>query len=424
MIRNVALAVLLGGAVALVSSASPAQDQSVLADLYGRGVHAYFSRDSVRAHDLLTQAIENGSRDPRAYYFRGLALRNLGREDDAKLDFQTGAQIEASGEDLTLGVSRSLERVQGPVRLELEGVRKLARLTARNERLDREERRYQQLLDAEREVLRTPGTPRPVRPRPELPEVDDTPGPFDGDAAPPAPAPPVESPEVDPAPEPMPVDDPFGEVDDPPAPPRPAPAPAPEIDADDPFGDVDAPPAPAVDADDPFGDVDDAPPPPRPAPAPAPAADGDDPFADPDAAAPPAPTPANDDDADADDPFAAPAAPVAPAPGIRPQPAPAPVAGGTGNTGSSIFRALGRAIFTDDGAEPAIGGAPRPAGNIRPVINLEDASDPFADDDDAAPAAPAPRPAAPATRPAPRPAPAPAPAADPFAEEEDPFAEP
>ena len=70
-----------------------AQD-ALLNDLYGLGVHAYYSNDYFRAHELLTSAVEQGSQDPRVFYFRGLTYQMLGRPDEARDDFRQGAQLE------------------------------------------------------------------------------------------------------------------------------------------------------------------------------------------------------------------------------------------------------------------------------------------------------------------------------------------
>src|SRR5258706_15852426 len=59
-------------ALGLFAPALQAQDH-LLDDLYGRGVHAYFSHRYPEANDLLSQAITSGSKDARAYYFRALA---------------------------------------------------------------------------------------------------------------------------------------------------------------------------------------------------------------------------------------------------------------------------------------------------------------------------------------------------------------
>jgi len=357
MTRNVALALVAGGLVGLSAAVALAQDLAVLDDLYGRGVHAYFSRDSRKAHDLLTQAIDNGSEDPRAYYFRGLALRNLGRDDDAALDFKKGAEIEASGEDLIGKVSRSLERVQGPVRLELESTRKMARLRTRNERKARAERRYGDLQEGDEEVIRRPaasGTRRPPARLPEPAIADDT-DPFAEGAAP------LPKPTTEPAPEPT----------EEPAPATPKPA------TDDPFAEPAPKPAtPKPAADDPFGED------PAPAPAPKPAAPKpatDDPFAEPTEPAPEKPATPPAKPAGDEDPFGTPAE----KPATPPAPAPGNAASKPGRAASSLFSALKKA-FTDTGDEA------KKDENVKPAINLEDAKDPFADDSEPAPAKPAP----------------------------------
>lgn len=267
MVRFLAASALAAAFLSLAAPHAPAQEGAELDDLYGRGVHAYFSRDSFRAVDLLNQAIEHGSQDPRAYYFRGLALRNLGREEDAKLDFATGAKLEATGEDLIGKVSRSLERVQGPLRLQIESTRKLARLKARNERLAREEQRYGRIEATDRETLRRPArAPEGVRPRAPLsaPPASEESDPFADEPAPEPGPTPRPAPAPAPATPPATTEDPFSESPEPPPEPR-TPAPAPATPAPATPAPAPAPPA----ADDPFAD--DAPPAPEPNPAPAPA---------------------------------------------------------------------------------------------------------------------------------------------------------
>ena len=65
-----------------MANAAWAQD-ALLEDLYGRGVHAFFAQRIPDAFNALNAAIASGSRDPRAYYFRGLTLNRLGRPDEA-----------------------------------------------------------------------------------------------------------------------------------------------------------------------------------------------------------------------------------------------------------------------------------------------------------------------------------------------------
>jgi hypothetical protein len=126
---------------------------TALARAYGAGVHAYFSGDAQRAYDDLTQAIEAGTRDPRAWYFRGLAALKLGRLDEAEADFSTAAtrETDAAGD---WAVSRSLERVQGHDRLALERHRVRARVAGYEQRRQAVERRYSQIESLQTEMLR------------------------------------------------------------------------------------------------------------------------------------------------------------------------------------------------------------------------------------------------------------------------------
>ncbi|MEP5990068.1 hypothetical protein [Rhodopirellula bahusiensis] len=101
---------------------------AVLAEIYGRGVHAYNAGNYSKAYELLSMAIDNNIRDPRAYYFRGLAASASGM-GYAEGDWQMGAELEARGGDAR-SIGRSLSRIQGSQRLKLELVREKARLQA------------------------------------------------------------------------------------------------------------------------------------------------------------------------------------------------------------------------------------------------------------------------------------------------------
>ena len=103
------------------------QQDDVLSRIYGTGVHAYFRGDYQQAYKRLTTAIESGNRDPRAYYFRGLAYQKLGRPEQANQDFTRAADLEVRDGNLADPVSRALMRVQGPTRLKLESYRTEAR---------------------------------------------------------------------------------------------------------------------------------------------------------------------------------------------------------------------------------------------------------------------------------------------------------
>ncbi len=148
------------------------EDQAV-ARMYGSGVHSFFSGDYQQAYDDLTQAVEAGTADPRAFYFRGLAARKLGRLDESEADFSTGARKEADG----LGgwpVSRSLERVQGTDRLALERYRAQARVAAVQRDREAIERRYSGIERMQPDLLRVQ--------RPEGVVIDPAPGFLDQDS--------------------------------------------------------------------------------------------------------------------------------------------------------------------------------------------------------------------------------------------------
>jgi hypothetical protein len=327
---RIAVALML---LAWLGSTASAQD-TLLSELYGQGVHAYFSGDHERAHQLLTMAIDQGSRDPRTFYFRGLAYHRLGRPEEGVDDFKRGAELEAAGEAVQIDVGSSLQRVQGPTRLELENYRYRARLTAHVEDVRARQERYEQFRSDEPRVIRRPDAgmdpvelPSPPATDPSDPFADE-PGAEAPAVAPVAPPPPPVEQPMDPSqdadpfadpPEPVvvpPVDDAAATVET-----------EQEADDEDPFGAMTtpagdlfdmpvAPPpaedlfgAPAAPAEDAAGGLFDEPMAPEAEPAapdadpfgaPAPAVQDDDPFGAP--APAPAPAPADDDD-----PFGAPA---------------------------------------------------------------------------------------------------------------------
>jgi hypothetical protein len=179
MARNVVLGalVLLGfGATTLRA------DDQVLAELYGRGVHAFYAEKYEDAHEYLSQAIDKGTQDPRCYYFRGLTYALTGRDEEAAADFKKGAEVEATAADQLYNVSRALQRVQGEVRLQIEQHRQSARLAARDLAAKRARARYEQFLKDEQEGLLKPDT-APIAPRPVSPDSGALKDPF-GDEAP------------------------------------------------------------------------------------------------------------------------------------------------------------------------------------------------------------------------------------------------
>ncbi len=239
-----------------------AQD-SVLAELYGQGVHAYFSRNLQLAHEMFTSAIEQGSQDPRCYYYRGLTYAQLGRPDEAEADFKAGALVEVGSADRIYPVADSLQRVQGRMRLQIERHRQVARLTSHSKASQIQRARYEQLKRSEQDVVRDPNrqpaaaAPDATVPAPPAEKTD----PFAGNIEPmpeKAPEKPAQ-PAVEPA-APA-VADPFVEAPKT-APAAPATTPAPDDSKTDPFADdkpaTDTKPAaptaekPAAPSDDPF----------------------------------------------------------------------------------------------------------------------------------------------------------------------------
>ncbi len=98
-------------------------------ELYGDGVHAFYRGDYSRAIQSFDVATAYGSLDPRVYYFRGAAKMRQGRRDEARFDFQYGAQLEAAQGRTDVG--RSLQRLQGSDRLLLEQYRRAAQQIAK-----------------------------------------------------------------------------------------------------------------------------------------------------------------------------------------------------------------------------------------------------------------------------------------------------
>ena len=142
----------LGGASA--SGQQPTLESLPLAAAYGSGVHGFFSGAYDRAYEDLSLVIDGGSTDPRAWYFRGLAALKLGRSDEAEADFAEGARRESGPGGGVWPVSRSLERVQGGARLQLERHRTRARVVMLQRQREADRRRYTDIEDAQPDVLR------------------------------------------------------------------------------------------------------------------------------------------------------------------------------------------------------------------------------------------------------------------------------
>ena len=184
MTRNLLVQIGLAITITLTASTLQAQQDELLADLYGRGVHAYFEGEFDTAHKLLSDAIEQKTQDPRCYYFRGATYTRLGRSEQATKDFQEGARLEAQDTQDTYPVNRSLQRVQGKVRITLEVHRQQARLELRKYEERRQRIRYETLQASEKDVLRNPQPQAPAN-VPKVPDDAklDPSNPFSGDEA-------------------------------------------------------------------------------------------------------------------------------------------------------------------------------------------------------------------------------------------------
>lgn len=136
---------------------------AVLTEIYGRGVHAYNSGKYAQAAEWLNMAINNGLKDPRAYYFRGLAAIASGRSYEAESDFQQGADLEARG-GFGSSVGQSLSRVQGSTRLKLELIREKARLQFVASGQARSQARYGELGVEPAGMSAAPGAGRAIAP--------------------------------------------------------------------------------------------------------------------------------------------------------------------------------------------------------------------------------------------------------------------
>ncbi len=128
----------------LMPTGSASAQNAVLAEIYGRGVHAFFCGRNDEATQLLSMAIDNGIQDPRAYYFRGLVAYSSGRIAEAEADWQLGAELEASGQT-NPQIGRSLARFQGAGRIKLEEIRQQAQLNALAKAMKRSQQRYGEL---------------------------------------------------------------------------------------------------------------------------------------------------------------------------------------------------------------------------------------------------------------------------------------
>jgi hypothetical protein len=104
-------------------------DQAI--EAFGQGVHSYFDGHYDIANKQLSEAIDANNADPRPYFFRGLVQEQMGQAKLASGDFQKGAEVEWSYVGQSFDVDDSLERIQGPIRIEIEKYRRDAAARAK-----------------------------------------------------------------------------------------------------------------------------------------------------------------------------------------------------------------------------------------------------------------------------------------------------
>ena len=106
-------------------------DSLAIYQTFGKGVHYYNAQDYAAAYEKFTDCINSGTQNPSIYYFRGLALLNLGRAEAAEMDFKAGAELEEKANmDTQKQIGYDLQFVQGNVRQTLEKHRADAKLAA------------------------------------------------------------------------------------------------------------------------------------------------------------------------------------------------------------------------------------------------------------------------------------------------------
>ncbi len=132
--------------------------------LYGQGVHAYYNGDYESAVRYLTATISKDTDDPRSYYFRGLANAKLGNDEASLADLKKGAAIEALDDRGVYKISTALQRIQGQPRLQIEKLRKQARLDLVATEKVRLQARYEQQQSDEAAALRKPTQTAPSIP--------------------------------------------------------------------------------------------------------------------------------------------------------------------------------------------------------------------------------------------------------------------
>ncbi|MCE9529970.1 MAG: tetratricopeptide repeat protein, partial [Planctomycetes bacterium] len=99
------------------------RDDSLALKHYGLGLENYRNGQYEKAEQEFFTAIGYDNRDARYLYFLGLARWQQGNTDVAIRTYKAAALVEMQGKPTGRLVNSSLERIQGPTRLELEKYR-------------------------------------------------------------------------------------------------------------------------------------------------------------------------------------------------------------------------------------------------------------------------------------------------------------
>lgn len=154
----------LAGGLLLLSTSWATAQETILGQMYGAGVHAYYSNDYYRAHEQFSSAITAGCQDPRCYYYRGLCLTRMGRPEEAQADFEMGARLETADVNHFYNVPAALQRIQGHDRLTVERFRTQARMTALQRERELRAARYGEQRQEEQRVLLQQAEAAPAAP--------------------------------------------------------------------------------------------------------------------------------------------------------------------------------------------------------------------------------------------------------------------
>lgn len=103
----------------LEGAAEPVQNNFLEAErFFSSGLTLYFNKNFSAAEKAFLAAVENERQDARYHYYLGLA-RLAQQKPEAVESFEYASMKERQGKPSRAAVSKSLERVQGPARLEL-----------------------------------------------------------------------------------------------------------------------------------------------------------------------------------------------------------------------------------------------------------------------------------------------------------------